>query len=172
MRIKTQQYLSESSLAQLDLPEGWKVHWTTNLALERLDGEPGARIDAFSTMTGTIKLGRCVHIGCNCTLIGGAGITIGDEVSLSPGVKIFSTTEDVDSGLLSNPQVDPRSMIAAPVLIGDRCVIGAGTVILPGSVIEDDVVVGALSLVRGRLESGRIFAGIPTRFLRSRPPLK
>lgn len=59
------------------------------------------------------------------------------------------------------------TILIDPVTIGDNCVIGAGAIIMPGAVIEDNVKVAAGALVtkRQRLSSGNIYVGIPARKL-------
>ena len=47
--------------------------------------------------------------------------------------------------------------------IGERCLIGSGSVILPGLTIGDDVVIGAGALVTGDVPSGATVLGQPAR---------
>lgn len=49
------------------------------------------------------------------------------------------------------------------VKIGNNVFIGAGTVILPGSYIDDNVIIGAGSLVKGNVPSG-VYFGNPLHF--------
>ena len=56
----------------------------------------------------------------------------------------------------------------APVSIGRHVLIGSGSVILPGAVLEDGVAVGALSMMRGHSKSFGIYAGVPARRIRDR----
>jgi len=50
-----------------------------------------------------------------------------------------------------------------PVVIGQRCYIGAGTLVLPGATIGDDAIVGAGALVRGEIPAGSVAVGAPAR---------
>lgn len=127
------------------------------------------RIDPFVTITGNVVLGDNVHIGVGVCIFGGGGVVIGNDVSLSPGCKLFSTNEDADSGMLSNPQVSPRYCATGEIRIGDRSVIGSNAIVLQGVEIGHDVQVGALSLVTKDLQSGYIYAGIPVRRIRAKP---
>ena len=128
------------------------------------------RIDAYVTVTGDVTIGDNVHIGVGACIFGGGGVTIGDQTSLSPGCKIFSATEDANSGRLSNPTIKNRYAKTAPVVIGKRVIIGSNSVVLPGVMIPDDTQIGALSLVNRSIPPG-IHAGIPTKRLRDKPPL-
>lgn len=50
-----------------------------------------------------------------------------------------------------------------PSIIGERCLIGSGAVILPGLTIGDDVVIGAGALVTKDVPSGATVLGQPAR---------
>lgn len=50
-----------------------------------------------------------------------------------------------------------------PSIIGERCLIGSGAVILPGLTIGDDVVIGAGALVTKDVPSGATVLGEPSR---------
>jgi len=52
--------------------------------------------------------------------------------------------------------------------VGNRVLIGIGAIVLDGAVIEDDVVVGAGSVIAPgkRLESGYLYLGAPARRVR------
>jgi len=54
-----------------------------------------------------------------------------------------------------------------PVSIGNNVFIGDGSIILAGSIIEDDIIIGARSVVSGRLESGFVYAGNPAKKIMS-----
>ena len=153
------------------LPKSCMVHPLANIAGELTAGE-SCRIDPFVTITGRVTLGKNVHVGIGACIFGAGGVEIGDEVSIASGCKIFSATEDADSGMLSNPTITPHYARTAPVVIGARAVIGANSVVMPGVSIGEDTQVGALSFVNATLPGGQIYAGIPVRRLRAKPRLK
>lgn len=132
-----------------------------------------SRIDDFCVLSageGGIEIGRNVHIAVMCSLIGRGAITIGDLSTLSSRVSVYSSSDDYSGAAMTNPTVpeDLTDVDHRPVWIGRHVIIGAGTVILPGTKVEDSVAVGALSLVRGPLEQFGIYAGVPARFVRQR----
>lgn len=49
------------------------------------------------------------------------------------------------------------------IVIGNNCFIGARTIILPGTDIGDDVIVGAGSVVKGIVPSKTVWGGAPAR---------
>lgn len=91
-------------------------------------------------------------------------VFIGDDVGLSPEVAIYT------HGYWLNP-LDGFPTRYSQVLIGRGVIIGFRCVILPGTTISANVVVGAQSVIRGELESGWIFGGSPAQKIRmiSRP---
>lgn len=137
------------------LPDSVLVHPWANI-VGRIECGEHCRIDAFVTITGNVKLGSRVHIGTGASLFGGGTITIGDDTGISPGVTMFTTSD-------GNPQVEHETT-NAPITIGNSCLVGTNTVIMPGAVVEDHSKIGALSLVKGRCEAG-LYVGIPVRRL-------
>lgn len=57
-----------------------------------------------------------------------------------------------------------------PIRIGNNVTIGANAIILPGVTIEDEVLVGAASVVpkNSYLKKGDIWAGNPAKFIRNK----
>ncbi|MFN4006808.1 MAG: acyltransferase [Chitinophagaceae bacterium] len=54
----------------------------------------------------------------------------------------------------------------SPITIGNNVWIGRGCIILPGTVISDNVIVAANSVVRGRLESNHVYGGSPAKLIK------
>jgi maltose O-acetyltransferase len=82
-------------------------------------------------------------------------IEIGPESIVASGVRIVAHDAAVKR-LTGYTEV-------RPVKIGSRCYIGAGTIVLPGSTIGDEAIVGAGSVVRGEIPAGAVAAGCPAR---------
>lgn len=129
------------------------------------------RIDDFCVLvaTGALHIGSFVHIPPFCYLGSKFGIFIGDYVSLAHGVKVYSSADDYSGEKLTGCMVDPAFTNGGDsVHIGNHCIIGANSIVLPGVIIEDGVAVGALSLVKDRLREFGIYAGIPAKFIKPR----
>lgn len=108
---------------------------------------------------------RFLHIACINK------ITIGDDCLFGSNVIVT----DHSHGNLRVPLMEsPIGPIALPlfsngeVFIGDRVWLGDNVVILPGSRIGNDVIVGANSVVSGELPAGYICVGAPCRPMRPR----
>ena len=56
-------------------------------------------------------------------------------------------------------------IIIKEVKIGNNCIIGAGSIIMPGSVLQDDVILAAGAVVTQNqiLEKGKTYGGIPAK---------
>lgn len=123
------------------------------------------------TITGKVKIGRGVHVGSGAGIFGANGFEIGDYSGISPGVQIFTATEDISGEWIMHPTCpdpDLRRTNGARITVGKHCTIGANSVLLPGAVLPDGAVVGSLSLVKERLSPWAVFAGVPAQFKRAR----
>ena len=82
-------------------------------------------------------------------------ITIGDNVTFAPGVRILAHDASMHYALGYTK--------IAPVTIGDNVFIGADSVVLPGTTIGADSIVGAGSVVTKDVPAGMVYAGNPAR---------
>lgn len=72
---------------------------------------------------------------------------------------------DCDIGAFSH--IAPNVTLGGGVYIGDRCMVGAGAVILPQIKVGHNVIIGAGAVVTCDIESNRTVVGIPARCLGS-----
>jgi galactoside O-acetyltransferase len=131
------------------------------------------RVDDFCVLSageGGIAIGDFVHLAVYCSLIGAARIALDDFSGLSSRVSIYSSSDNYSGQSLSNPTIPDafKRVTHADVLLGKHVIIGSGAVILPGSILEEGVALGALSLVNGRCRDFGIYAGQPARRLKER----
>jgi acetyltransferase-like isoleucine patch superfamily enzyme len=143
------------------------------IGAERVSLGSNVRIDAFVVLSageGGIAIGDYVHIGAHGFLAGSARIQIEDFVAISGRVSIY-TSSDVYSGEgMAGPTLpsEVRQVTNAPVTVRKHCVIGAGTVVLPGVTLAEGVAVGAMSLVKDDVGPFEMVAGIPARRIGTR----
>ena len=144
----------------------------TIIGLEKISLGGHVRIDGYCTLVGTgeITIGSYVHIAAYCLLSGGDGIALADFSCLSHGVKIYSRTDDYHGDTLTNPTVPAEylGVIAGKVTLGRHVIVGANTVILPNTTIEEGSSIGAQSLVKGQVAAWGVYAGVPARRLKER----
>ena len=131
------------------------------------------RIDDFCVLSagqGGIAIGNHVHLAVYSCLIGKGRITLSDFCNISSRVSIYSSSDDYSGTTMTNPTVPDRykNVLHADVSVGKHVVIGSGSVILPGTTLEEGVAVGALSLVKESCTAFGIYAGNPARRVRER----
>lgn len=90
-------------------------------------------------------------------------IEIGDRVTITSGVKIL--THDGSTWLMRDDK--GRRYLYRKVIIGNDVFIGVDSIIMPGVVIQDKVVIGAGSVVTKSVPSGVIVAGNPAKIIGS-----
>ncbi|HHC7212538.1 TPA: glycosyltransferase [Vibrio parahaemolyticus] len=105
--------------------------------------------------TGNLIIGDNVVINRCCLLDNRDKIDIGNNVSISHNSKIYTGSHDVNS-----PFFD---YVSKPVTIGDNVIVFSNVIILPGTYVEDNVVISAGSVVSGRLETGWLYSGNPAK---------
>ena len=105
---------------------------------------------------GDVKVGKNTWIGPNVILDGSGGLIIGDHVSISAGVQIYTHQTVNKSVTLGKSPVDIyRTTIGNGVYIGPNCVIEMGVS------IGDSSIIGALSLVNRDIPAGVKAFGVP-----------
>lgn len=131
------------------------------------------RIDDFCVLSageGGIEIGDYVHIAVYSSLIGAGKITINNFCNLSSRVSIYSSNDDYSGEFLTNPTVPKvfTNVKHADVFFGRHVIVGAGSVVLPGVILEEGVAIGSLSLVSKSCETFGIYSGIPVRRIKER----
>jgi len=108
-----------------------------------------------------ITLGAKFYCNFNCVILDVAPVTIGDHVLLGPAVQIYTATHPLDAA-------ERRSGIegAKPIVIGNDVWIGGGAIVMPGVTIGDRAVIGAGSVVTKDVPADTIVAGNPARVIR------
>lgn len=129
------------------------------------------RIDDFCILSGKIIIGNNVHISAGSYLFAGeAGIIIEDYSSISSRCAIYAITDDYSGEYLANPTVpaELRNVIKKEVIIKKYSIVGTGSTILPGVIIEEGCSVGAMSLVKESLQPWGIYVGIPCKRIKEK----
>jgi len=131
------------------------------------------RIDDFCVLSagnGGIEIGNYIHVAVYSSMIGAGKISLQDFSNISSRVAIYSSNDDYSGASMTNPMVPEAftNVTHADVTIGRHVIIGAGSVVLPGVVLEEGVAVGALSLVSKRCEAFGVYSGVPAKRIKER----
>lgn len=118
------------------------------------------RIDDFCILKGRVEIGSLVHISAYCMISGvGGRVRVGDFTSTAAYVAIYTATDDYASPFLTNSLVpsDLKRAVTGDVFVGQGVLIGAHSVVLPDTVIEDFATLGALCIGNMHLERGSVY---------------
>ena len=111
-----------------------------------------------------ILLGQRVFFNFNCVVLDVCEVRIGDFTLFGPAVQILTPLHPMDAALRRTHEM------GKPVAIGSDVWVGGGALILPGVSIGDRTVVGAGSVVTRDLPGGVFAAGNPCRVVRAIEP--
>lgn len=105
---------------------------------------------------GQIEIGSNVFINYHCIVVSKSKIVIGNNVKIGPNVMIYDHDHDFrnhDSGPAENYLQDDIS-------IEDNCWIGAGAIILRGTHLGKNCVIGAGTICQGIYEDNTLIIGV------------
>ena len=133
------------------------------LAGASVQSAPGVKF-VFAGKARHLTVGRGVYMNRGVFIEAIAPVTIGDECALGMETLILTSHHPIDD------QGRWGAETGRPVTIGDRVWIGARATILPGAVLDSDVVIAAGAVVSGHARSGGIYGGVPARRIREIGP--
>jgi len=111
-----------------------------------------------------VKFGKNCHFGSKYFGSEPYLIEIGNDFKTSANVKYI--THDGSVNVLRNLYPELKDIdLFAKIKIGNNVFLGLDVVVLPGTIIEDNVIVGAGSIVRGHLQRNSVYAGVPVKFI-------
>lgn len=128
----------------------------------------GAFVAETAAVIGDVALGPGSSVWYGAVLRGDvAPIRIGARSNVQDVSMVHGTT-NLSSTTLGDEVTVGHRVILHGCTIGDRVLVGMGSIVLDLAVIEADVVLGAGSLVtpRSRLESGWLYLGSPAKKVR------
>lgn len=108
-----------------------------------------------------ITVGDFFYSNHNLVIQDGANVRFGDHVFVGPNC-CFTTAEHAIDPDMRLAGVE----IAKPITVGNNVWFGAGVTVLAGAEIGDNTVIGAGSVVKGRIPAGVVAVGVPCRVLR------
>lgn len=110
---------------------------------------------ASSVKFDSVAYANKIEIGEN-TIISGSVLILVHDYSIATAIR---TIAPVKKGALPH--------FLKEVKIGNNCFIGIRSIILPGTTIGDNTIIGAGSVVKGNIPSGVIVAGNPAKIIKS-----
>lgn len=140
---------------------GENVRVSNKVSLYAISGAIGShvRIDDFCILKGQIFLGSYIHIGAFCLLTGVCGeVRLQDCSVLSSGVHVYTGSDDYRANVLSSGAVPQEFVktIKGNVYLGKGSIVGAQSLLLPNTYIEDGASVGAHCVIYGKITAGAV----------------
>lgn len=138
---------------------------------EKIEIGDNSRIDDYCVISGNLKIGSHVHVTPMCLIAGGEkGVLIGDFVTMAYGVKVFSQSDDYSGKTMTNSTIPGKykNEYKDRVVIRKHSIIGAGSIVMPGVILEEGVSIGAMTLVTKSTEPWSIYVGSPARKIKNR----
>lgn len=121
--------------------------------------QPGCRFRSIEKL----EVGDNVVIGYDNFIQALGGLTIGNNVSMGPGVKIWSVNHDYED---ADVPVEDQGQSHKPVNIGDNVFIASSSFIMPGTSLPEGCIVSAGSVVGAKpYRPFSILSGNPARVI-------
>lgn len=151
--------------------EHWQRHVSFGDAItdrweraRRLGFGEGTSVYDSALVLGDVTVGRNTWIGPNTVLDGSGGLVIGNHCSISAGTQIYSHDSvawavtggeaEVDRAATrigSNTYIGPTAIISKGVTIGNRCIVGAASLVL-SDVPDNTIVHGTPARTAGHVD--------------------
>ncbi len=109
-----------------------------------------------------ISLGDHFYANHNCVILDCAPVTFGEHVLLGPQCGLYTANHPLEAG----PRKDGLET-ARPIAIGDHVWMGGNVTVLPGVTIGDRSIIGAGSVVTGDIPPDVLAVGVPCRPVRT-----
>lgn len=118
--------------------------------------------------TNEMIIGDGTWIGQMCFFHSAGGLMIGKHVGIGPGVKILTSSHELERDLPLEIPILHRPIEFAPVIIEDDADIGVGCILLPGVRVGRGAQVGAGSVVTKDIPDFTVAYGNPAKVMRER----
>ena len=117
------------------------------------DGVAAERQCVIVAVAGKLTIGSHTYINSNCAIVCHERIDIGADCLFGPNVCVYDHDHEYGyDGIGSGYRT-------APITIGDHCWLGANAVILRGTRIGDGCIIGAGTVVRGKIPAHSVVTG-------------
>lgn len=118
-------------------------------------------VTIYKNKEGRVKIGDFSHIApYGYLLVDNQKIVIGDNVVIAKNCSFFCISNSIP---LYSSILFKDSYEKGDIVLGSNIFIGTNCVVLPKTVIEDNVVIAPNSTVKGCLEAGYLYGGNPVK---------
>jgi acetyltransferase-like isoleucine patch superfamily enzyme len=151
----------------------WKAKYGKNVIVSGLpiDIEIGEDLNIYDNCIFHFGPESKFKVGNSCLFSYGVLVSCNHKIEIGDFVQIGEYTSIRDSTHQYTSLTTPikfQQDLSKEIVIGNDVWIGRGCIIMSGSTIEDGVVVGANSVIKGHLESFAVYAGCPAKLIKKR----
>jgi len=136
------------------------IFYNTNISIGN-----NVRIDDTCILKGKIKLGHDVHLAHGSIVAANYGeVSFNDFCNISVNCLFFTNSDDYIKPYLPSATLNKRNrkiyskIHTGDIKIGKACLIGAGSVLLPGAKMNDYSSIGALTVLHKEVKKGYYFS--------------
>ena len=104
-----------------------------------------------------VRIGERTYVNARCFFDAFSDISIGDDCLIGMEALFLTSSHGIERLGVYGPPV------GKPIVVGNRCWIGARAVIMPNVKICDNVVIGAGAVVTKSVVESGVYTGIPAR---------
>lgn len=94
-------------------------------------------------------------------------LTICDGVTISRNVTFLVHDYSISRVFMEHDDDVTGAGIFKPIMLSEGCFIGAGSIILPGTVVGKNSIIGAGSIVKGNIPENVVAAGNPAKVIKT-----
>lgn len=117
----------------------------------------------YNGIDGRFSIGESSHCApYGYFLIGDNSVVIGDDVAIGPHCSFICHS----NAIVGESKLFRENYLDGDIKVGNNVFIGAQCTFLPGTTIEDNVVIASNSVVKGKLESGYVYGGSPAKSIK------
>lgn len=118
-------------------------------------------VTIYKDKQGQFSIGDGSHIApYGYFLVADQKVIIGNNVAIAKNCAFFCSTNSIPE---NQSILFKDSYERGDITLGNNIFMGANCVVLPGTVIEDNVVIATNSTVKGYLEEGYLYGGNPVK---------
>lgn len=164
-RIKRRINIFYSKTRGINLSKNSFVHSSVDLSYPKhvSIGESSIlykQVSIYTNNLGSLTIGDNSHIApFGYLLIDNNKIKIGDNVAIGPFCSLICHSNDINGA----DELFVNNYLDGDIIIGNNVFIGAQCTILPGTIIENNVVIAANSVVKGTVEASSVYGGTPAK---------
>jgi acetyltransferase-like isoleucine patch superfamily enzyme len=94
-------------------------------------------------------------------------ITIEKNVTISKGVTLLTHDFSITQPLMNHDKNIQGGELLQPIHLKKGCFVGANSIILPGTCVGENVIIGAGSVVKGNIPDNVVVAGNPAKVIKT-----